>query len=97
MLGKLVLKGKLLNFRVADKNQIKKTGQVAEALPNTNFRVVLDDGQEILAHLAGRLRINRIRVLVGDKVTVEMTPYDDRRGRIVFRENNAPPPPRFRR
>jgi translation initiation factor IF-1 len=82
---------------VAEKNQIKKTGLVTEALPNTNFRVVLDEGQEVLAHLAGRLRINRIRVLVGDKVTVEMTPYDNRRGRIVFRENNSSFPPRIRR
>ncbi len=76
---------------MADKSQIiKKTGTVTEVLPNANFRVTLDEnGQEVLAHLAGRLRINRIRVMLGDRVTVEMTPYDDARGRIIFRENNS--------
>jgi len=63
----------------------KKQGIVLEALPSTHFRVKLDDGREILAHLAGKLRIYRIKVLPGDRVTVEMSPYDEKRGRIVYR------------
>jgi translation initiation factor IF-1 len=68
-----------------DKNAIKKSGQVTEALPSTNFRVKLEDGTEILCHLAGKLRMYRIKILPGDKVTVEISPYDQSRGRIVFR------------
>jgi len=69
-----------------DKNQInRKTGVVLEALPSLSFKVRLEDGSEILAHLAGKLRINRIKILPGDRVTVEMSPYDERRGRIVYR------------
>jgi len=67
------------------KGVLKKEGQVTEALPNIHFRVKLDDGKEILAHLSGRLRIHRIRILPGDRVTVEISPYDDKRGRIVYR------------
>lgn len=66
-------------------NTIQKTGQVTETLPGTLFRVQLEDGNEILAHLAGRLRMHRIKILPGDKVTVEMTPYDQSKGRIVYR------------
>lgn len=62
----------------------RQTGLVEEALPGLAFRVGLEDGQEILAYLAGRLKINRIRVLPGDRVTVEISP-DGRRGRIVRR------------
>jgi len=68
-----------------EKKLSRKTGIVIEALPSTNFRVKLDDGQEILCHLAGKLRMFRIKVLPGDKVTVETSPYDDKRGRIVYR------------
>ncbi len=68
-----------------NKNVIRVEGRVLEALPDASFKVALDDGREILAHLAGKLRIHRIRVLAGDKVVVEMTPYDERRGRIVYR------------
>ncbi len=60
-------------------------GQVIEALPSLLFKIELENGKEILAHLAGKLRIHRIKVLPGDKVLVEMSPYDDRRGRIVYR------------
>ena len=63
----------------------RKTGTVLEALPSLHFRVKLDDGKEIIAHLAGKLRIYRIKVLLGDQVTVEMSPYDETRGRIVYR------------
>ena len=65
--------------------KIKKFGTVIEALPSTNFRIKLEDGKEVLCHLAGKLRIYRIKILPGDKVTVEMSPYDDKRGRIVYR------------
>jgi translation initiation factor IF-1 len=65
--------------------KIRKMGVVVEALPSTTFRVQLDEGGEIMAHLAGRLRINRIKILIGDRVTVEIGPYDERRGRIVYR------------
>jgi len=67
------------------KNFYRKTGIVLESLPSTHFRVKLDDGKEIIAHLAGKLRMYRIRILPGDRVTVEMSPYDDKRGRIVYR------------
>lgn len=68
-----------------NKKVYRKNGVVLEALPSTNFKVRLEDGKEIIAHLAGRLRIYRIKVLPGDRVTVEMTPYDENRGRIVYR------------
>jgi len=61
-------------------------GVVTEALPNTTFRVKLNDGKEILAHLSGKMRRYFIRILPGDTVTLEMTPYDDSKGRIVYRK-----------
>jgi len=69
----------------SDKNKYRKMGTVKENLPSLNFRVQLDDGKEIIAHLAGKLRIHRIKILPGDKVTIEMSPYDENRGRIVYR------------
>ena len=60
-------------------------GKVTELLPNAMFRVVLDNDHEILAHTAGKMRKHRIRVLAGDRVNVEMTPYDLTKGRITFR------------
>ena len=68
-----------------NKNFIKKSGIVLEALPSAHFKVQLDDGKEMIAHLAGRLRINKIKILLGDRVTVEFSPYDEKRGRIVYR------------
>ena len=67
------------------KEVFRKKGQVVEALPNTSFRVKLEDGTEIFCHLAGKLRMYRIKVLPGDLVTVEMSPYDSEKGRIVYR------------
>ena len=67
------------------RNILRKQGTVLDSLPNTLFRVKLDEGKEILAHLAGKLRIYRIKVLPGDRVTVEMSSYDQERGRIVYR------------
>ena len=61
------------------------TGTVIEALPNAMFRVQLENGHEILAHTSGKMRKFRIRVMVGDKVDIEMTPYDLSKGRIAFR------------
>ncbi len=69
-----------------NKNTHKIDGTVEEALPNAHFRVKLDTGKKILAHLAGKLRMYRIKVLAGDKVTVEMSSPDDDRGRIVYRK-----------
>ncbi|GAB5389561.1 MAG: translation initiation factor IF-1 [Alphaproteobacteria bacterium] len=60
-------------------------GEVVEVLPNATFRVKLENDHVILAHTSGKMRKNRIRVLAGDKVTVEMTPYDLTKGRITFR------------
>lgn len=68
-------KEELLEFR----------GKVTELLPRTMFRVMLENGHEVLAHTAGKMRKNRIRVLAGDEVLVEMTPYDLTKGRITYR------------
>jgi len=67
------------------KDVIKIEGTVTEALPNTTFKVELDDGKEILAHLSGKMRRYFIRILPGDRVAIEMTPYDKDLGRIVYR------------
>ena len=63
-------------------------GKVTDLLPNAMFRVKLENGHTVTAHTAGKLRKNRIRVLQGDNVTVEMTPYDLTKGRIIFRGEN---------
>ena len=70
---------------MAKEDLIEFNGVVAELLPNAMFRVKLENEHEVLAHTSGRMRKNRIRVLTGDKVTVEMTPYDLKRGRITYR------------
>ena len=66
-------------------DQIEMEGVVDETLPNTMFRVKLENGHIITAHISGRMRKNYIRILTGDKVKVEMTPYDLSKGRITFR------------
>ena len=66
--------------------KIEVEGEVTESLPNTMFRVMLDNGHEVLGITSGKMRKNRIRILAGDKVLVEMTPYDLTKGRIKFRE-----------
>ncbi len=68
-----------------DKNIYRKEGVVLEALPSIHFKVKLEDGKEIIAHLAGKMRIYRIKIVPGDRVTVEMSPYDETKGRIVYR------------
>lgn len=70
---------------MAKEDLLEFEGSVIELLPNAMFRVKLDNGHEVLAHTSGKMRKNRIRVLVGDKVNVEMTPYDLTKGRITFR------------
>ena len=64
---------------------IEIEGTVVEALPNATFTVELENGHQILAHISGKLRMNYIRILAGDKVTVEMSPYDLTKGRITWR------------
>ncbi|MSO70395.1 MAG: translation initiation factor IF-1 [Alphaproteobacteria bacterium] len=64
---------------------IEAEGRVSEVLPDARFRVTLDNGHEVLTYVSGRMKKNRIRILVGDRVTVEMTPYDLDKGRINFR------------
>jgi len=64
---------------------IEVKGRVTEALPNAMFKVELDNGHRILAHVSGKIRINFIRILPGDSVTVELSPYDLTRGRIIYR------------
>ncbi|ARN84207.1 translation initiation factor IF-1 [Candidatus Nucleicultrix amoebiphila] len=71
---------------MAKEDLLEFPGVVTEVLPNAMFRVKLENDHIILAHTAGRMRKNRIRVLAGDKVIVEMTPYDLTKGRIIFRE-----------
>lgn len=70
---------------MAKEELLEFEGVVNEVLPNAMFRVKLDNGHEILAHTSGRMRKHRIRILLGDKVTVEMTPYDLTKGRVILR------------
>lgn len=65
--------------------KIKKKGEVIESLPSTTFRVQSQDGKEVLCHLSGKMRRYRIKVLPGDKVLMEISPYDESRGRILYR------------
>lgn len=70
---------------MAKEEMLEMAGTVEEILPNAMFRVKLENDHEVLAHTSGKMRKNRIRVLAGDKVLVEMTPYDLTKGRITFR------------
>jgi len=70
---------------VAKSDVIEVEGKVTETLPNAMFRVELDNGHEILAHVSGKIRMHYIRILPGDRVTVEMSPYDLSKGRITYR------------
>ena len=72
--------------KVNKKGFLEIDGEVIELLPNTSFKGVLDNGHEILAHLSGKMRMYKIRILPGDKVTVEISPYDMTKGRITFRK-----------
>ncbi len=77
---------------MAKEESIEMSGVVVESLPNTTFRVKLENGHIINAHISGRMRKNYIRILTGDKVIVELTPYDLSRGRIIFRDSGKKPP-----
>ena len=70
---------------MAKSDQIEMEGKVLEALPNAMFRVELDNKHVLLAHISGKMRMHYIRILPGDKVTVEISPYDLTRGRIIYR------------
>src|SRR5580698_6059287 len=71
--------------RMAKDDVIQMQGEILENLPNATFRVKLENGHIVLGHISGKMRMNYIRILPGDKVTVELTPYDLSRARIVFR------------
>lgn len=70
---------------MAKQESIKVDGVITEILPNTSFKVKLENGHEVLAHISGKMRMNYIRILQGDKVTVELSPYDLTKGRITYR------------
>ena len=72
---------------MAKEGAIEVEGKVIEPLPNAMFRVELDNGHQVLAHISGKMRMHYIRILPGDKVTVELSPYDLTKGRITFRSN----------
>ena len=78
--------GRHREFCVAKEEPIRTEGRIVEALPNTQFMVELESGHRILAHIAGKMRKNFIRIVPGDRVTIEITPYDLTKGRIVYRE-----------
>lgn len=77
--------------QAAKEEKIEVEGTIVEALPNTMFRVQLDNGHEVLAYLSGRMRKYYIRVLLGDRVVVELSPYDLSRGRITYRHKKKVP------
>jgi translation initiation factor IF-1 len=70
---------------MAKQGPIKVDGTITDTLPNAMFKVKLESGHEILAHISGKMRMNFIKILVGDKVTVELSPYDLTKGRITYR------------
>ena len=71
---------------MAKEEQIQLSGTIVDTLPNTMFRVELENGHVVMAHISGKMRKNYIRILTGDKVKVEVSPYDLSKGRITFRE-----------
>lgn len=79
-----IVKGKE-EYSLSKEDVIEVEGVIQEALPNATFKVKLSNGHEILAHVSGKLRMNYIRILPGDKVTIEMSPYDLSKGRITWR------------
>jgi translation initiation factor IF-1 len=79
-------KGRRVQKTMAKDDAIEVEGTVIEPLPNAMFRVELENGHKVLAHISGKMRMNFIRILPGDKVTVELSPYDLTRGRITYRK-----------
>lgn len=84
---------------MAKEELIEMSGSVLEVLPDARFRVTLDNGHQLVAYTAGKMRKHRIRILAGDKITVEMSPYDVTKGRITFRhiETRSPSAGTYRR
>ena len=82
---KLLKKYKKMGDKVPKEELIELEGTVIETLPNTTFKVRLDNGHELLAHISGKLRMHYIKILPGDKVKLETSPYDLNRGRIIWR------------
>ena len=82
---------------MAKEDMIEMEGVVNEVLPDTRFRVKLDNDHVIMAYMAGKMRKHRIRILAGDKVSIELTPYDLSKGRITFRHKDERPPTAARR
>ena len=84
---------------MSKEEMLEMSGLVREVLPDSRYRVTLDNGHELVAYTAGKMRMHHIRILAGDKVTLELSPYDMTKGRITFRhiEGNGPPGPRKRR
>ena len=78
---------------MAKEDLIEVEGVVTEVLPDARYRVTLDGGHEVIAYAAGRMKKNRIRILAGDRVSLEMTPYDLTKARINFRHKGEAPPP----
>ena len=78
-------KEKFLNFKINKKGFIEADGIVEETLPSATFKVLLENGHNILAHISGKIRLNRIKLLPGDKVKVELSQYDLTKGRVVYR------------
>lgn len=76
---------------MAKEDQIEMEGTIIDTLPNTMFRVQLENGHVVIAHISGKMRKNYIRILKGDKVTVQLTPYDLTKGRITFRSRDNKP------
>ena len=74
---------------MSKEDTIQMQGEILETLPNATFRVKLENGHVVLGHISGKMRMHYIRILPGDKVTVEMTPYDLTRGRIIFRAKGS--------
>ena len=78
--------GKVRRLTMAKEEPIQLEGTISQVLPGTVFKVALPNGHEVLAHISGKMRKNWIRIAVGDKVTVEMSPYDLSKARIIFRK-----------
>lgn len=75
----------MVKYLMSKQDVIEAEGTVIEPLPNAMFRVELQNGHKVLAHVSGKIRMNFIRILAGDRVTVELSPYDLNRGRIIYR------------
>jgi len=85
VVGRACSENESSSWSVAKKDAIEVEGSVVEPLPNAMFRVELDNGHRVLAHISGKMRMHYIRILPGDRVLVELSPYDLSRGRIVYR------------